>query len=145
ERPYLTRSLRVPDPVTRHLLGDDGPDPVVAPFLGAAVASSAIDGSPLARALELGVPLVYVRDRTGAAALSFVAGGVARFGAPILVLALAAAGAGDDVGELARAAGRHARLREAVLVVSGVETLAERGSSAVTAFTELLGPVVLIG
>ena len=29
DRPFLTRSLRVPDRVTAHLLGDDTPDPLV--------------------------------------------------------------------------------------------------------------------
>ena len=31
DRPFLSRSLRVPDRVTAHLLGDDRPDPIVAP------------------------------------------------------------------------------------------------------------------
>ena len=33
DRPFLTRSLRVPDRVAAHLLGDDGPDPVVDALL----------------------------------------------------------------------------------------------------------------
>ena len=33
ERPFLTRSLRVPDRVVAHLLGDDTPDPALAPHL----------------------------------------------------------------------------------------------------------------
>ncbi|MEW2340473.1 ATP-binding protein [Streptomyces griseoaurantiacus] len=33
ERPFLTRSLRVPDRVVAHLLGDDTPDPDLAPHL----------------------------------------------------------------------------------------------------------------
>ncbi|KPC67417.1 hypothetical protein ADL26_20810, partial [Thermoactinomyces vulgaris] len=35
ERPLLTRSLRVPDRVTAHLLGGDGCDPVAAPLVEA--------------------------------------------------------------------------------------------------------------
>src|ERR1019366_1673304 len=37
ERPFLTRSLRVPDRVTAHLLGVDAPDPIVAALLTTAV------------------------------------------------------------------------------------------------------------
>ena len=33
ERPFLTRSLRVPDRVAMHLLGDDHADPALVPFL----------------------------------------------------------------------------------------------------------------
>ncbi|MDQ0788169.1 ATP-binding protein [Streptomyces sp. B3I8] len=33
ERPFLTRSLRVPDRVVAHLLGDDTPDPALTPHL----------------------------------------------------------------------------------------------------------------
>jgi hypothetical protein len=145
DRPYLTRPLRVPDPVTRHLLGDDGPDPIIAPFMAEAIASATVDGAALAQALDLGLPLLYVRDRVGAAALSFAASGVARAGLPIVVLDLGSVAVDDDITTVAKAAGRHARLQGAVLVVSGIEPLVERGGSTLHAFTELPGPVVLIG
>jgi SpoVK/Ycf46/Vps4 family AAA+-type ATPase len=145
DRPYLTRPLRVPDPVTRYLLGDDGPDPTVAPFVTEAVASPTVDGAPLAGALGQGRSLVYVRDRVGAAALSFVARGATDHGVGFVALDLASLATDDDIRALARAAGRHARLRGAVLVVAGLDNLAERGSHAVRAFTDLPGPVVVVG
>ncbi len=145
ERPYLTRPLRVPDPVTRHLLGDDGPDPVLAPFATDALASAAIDGSPVSHALDLGMGLIYLRDRTGAASLSFAARGVEGHGAPILALDLGTLAPDDDVVAIAKAAGRQAGLRGAVLVVAGLDTLVERDRAGVRAFTDGPGPVVLIG
>ncbi len=145
ERPYLTRPLRVPDPVTRHLLGDDGSDPIVAPFVTAALASAAIDGAAIAHALTLGLKLVYIRDRTGAAALSFAARGVEAFGAPIVAIDLATLAPNDDIVAIAKAAGRHAGLRGAVLVVDGLDAVVDRDRATVRAFTDGPGPVVLIG
>jgi hypothetical protein len=145
DRPFLTRPLRVPDPVTRFLLGDDGPDPAVAPFTTTALASSAVDPVPLARAIERGVPLSYVRDRVGAAAMSFVAGAAAACGRPLVALDLATLAPDDDIRALARAASRHARLHGALLMVMPVDVLADRGAPAVRAFTDRPGPTVLIG
>ena len=61
-----------------------------------AVAAPDIDGGPLAQALGLGLSLFYVRDRVGAASLSFVAHGVEAAGAPLVVLDLGPVAADDD-------------------------------------------------
>jgi hypothetical protein len=145
DRPFLTRSLRVPDPVTRHLLGDDGIDPGIAAFVTEPRPDASIDGSPVADALRLGLPLVYVRDRVGAASLSFVARGAELADLPVVAIDLTAIAADEDLAVVARAAGRHAGLQGAVLVVDGADTLAERGGAAMRPFTAAPGPVVLIG
>ena len=67
ERPFLTRSLRVPDRVAAHLLGVDARDPVVSALLTAAprLRSRACRlGGPIAGPLAGGGSLadVYVRD-----------------------------------------------------------------------------------
>ncbi|MEW1720626.1 AAA family ATPase [Streptomyces sp. NPDC093109] len=70
ERPFLSRSLRVPDRVVAHLLGDDTPDPAldgtVRPLPYARSAGTAFGGDPLVRRLAerlSGRPLtVYLRE-----------------------------------------------------------------------------------
>ena len=65
DRPFLTRSLRCPDRVSAHLLGDDRVDAMLADLL----ADSAGGPAPPAgvgRALAVGTPLVYARERPGA-------------------------------------------------------------------------------
>src|SRR5258705_8176987 len=60
ERPFLTRSLRVPDRVTGHLLGDDTPEPALADLL---IDSEPVgDGERLAGALLAGQRLIHLRE-----------------------------------------------------------------------------------
>ena len=62
DRPFLTRSLRVPDRVTAHLLGDDrrSRSGRACASMPAAVARRARRRST--RALRDGMPLVYLRE-----------------------------------------------------------------------------------
>jgi SpoVK/Ycf46/Vps4 family AAA+-type ATPase len=147
ERPFLTRSLRVPDPVAIHLLGHDGIDPAVFPLVTAAVVSPDFDTSSIVRALNGGCPLIYVRDRVGAAALSYATSGLLAAGRAALALDLTRVGGEDDLAPLVRAAVRQARLSGAALVAGPVEALAERpgGAALVRRFAEAPGVVVLLG
>lgn len=77
ERPFLSRSLRVPDRVTAHLLGDDTPDAALAgqvTLLRPRPAESAPQGGPLverlAERLGAGRPAVYLREEREGDALS---------------------------------------------------------------------------
>jgi hypothetical protein len=150
ERPFLTRSLRVPDRVTAHLLGDDRPDQAIAGLLVAA-ASTGTASAPdepavaaLGRALAEASP-VYLRERQGSAAPALAVAALAAAGrGAIRVDATRIAPHGEpaaDAGLLAR----EARLRHAGLIVGPLESLLERGSSAVRAFAELPAPVLLLG
>lgn len=145
ERPFLTRSLRVPDPVAAYLLGQDTIDPSVAPFLTETVVSDDLPIEPLVRAWAEDIDLVYVRDRVGAAALSFAATAVAANDRPVLALDLGVLAADDDVSQVASAAVRHARMSGATLVVGPIDKLAERGHHAMRLFTDAHASVVLIG
>jgi hypothetical protein len=144
DRPFLTRSLRVPDRVTAHLLGDDSPDPSLAELL--VERPSAPVGRPegMARAFAGGAPLFYLRERPGTAARAYAAGGLRGAGLDALVVDLDRADE-RDITELARIAGREARMRDAGLVAGPVESLVARGQHAVRAFAELPCPVVLTG
>ena len=145
DRPSLTRPLRVPDRVTAHLLGDDSPDPVVEALLTPSVAVEVDEVDVIARGLGSGLGLVYVRERPGASGQSLGLTALARLGRQAIGLDLGRMAAGDDPALIAVAASREARLRGAGLVVGPVEPLVERGATAVRAFAELPGPVILVG
>lgn len=145
ERPFLTRSLRVPDRVTAHLLGDDAPIAEVEQLLAPVVAAEAFPPGPVERGLVAGARLFYLREAVGAAGSAAAATGYARAGLPCLRLDLERLPAGAEVDGLAAAAVREARLLSAGLVVGPVEVLAERGPAAVRAFTEVACPVALVG
>lgn len=145
DRPYLTRSLRVPDRVAAHLLGDDTLDPRVAFLATDPVPLAVPQAAPIARALEAEVRLVHVQERLGAAAVAMTAAALAASHRSVLVLDLGRLGAADDAGEVAATAARECRLRDLTLVAGPVDVLTERGAGAVRAFAEAPCPVVLVG
>ncbi|GAA4587415.1 ATP-binding protein [Planotetraspora phitsanulokensis] len=120
ERPLLSRTLRVPDRVVAHLLGDDRPDTALAPVLSPATdttpdvtgpAAVTLPGAErLARAVRNGVRLIYLRERSG--------GG----GRALAVAALSAAGAGALCADAALLTPDLARslYREALLTGRGI-------------------------
>jgi hypothetical protein len=146
DRPMLTRSLRVPDRVTAHLLGDDTPDALLAPLVATTREADIGAVEVLARALGAGVTLAYLQERAGASGASLARTALARTGRPSVELDLTRLTPTDDPVAIAAAAGREARLLGGGLVVGPVEALAERGAAvAVRAFSERPCPVVLIG
>jgi ATPase family associated with various cellular activities (AAA) len=145
DRPFLTRSLRVADRVTAHLLGDDKPDAAIADLLIESRPSPIGDVELLARALDSGIPLVYIRERAGASGRSLAAAALERIGRPVLQLDLARLGANDSPRDVAAATSREAGLRGAGIVAGPIETMAERGAAAVRAFGECRAPVIMIG
>ncbi|MCX5398693.1 ATP-binding protein [Streptomyces sp. NBC_00102] len=133
ERPFLSRSLRVPDRVVSHLLGDDSPDaaltghlhpldPAAAPYDGhdgpGAHGASPDDGpgrfvERLAARIASGPPVTaYVRERREGDGLSCVAAALRAAGRP----ALRYTGPEDGVPGLLR----EARLTGCAVVVEGL-------------------------
>jgi hypothetical protein len=145
DRPFLTRPLRVADRVTAHLLGDDQPDAAIADLLVESVPAPIGDVDMLARAIDGGIPLVYLRERSGSSGRSLAAAALGRLGRPVLQLDLVRLGANDNPREIAAAASREAGLRGAGIVAGPVELIADRGPAAVRAFAECRGPVILVG
>ena len=145
DRPFLTRSLRVADRVTAHLLGDDQPEASIADLLIEAVPAPIGDVELLARAIDAGIPLVYIRERPGASGRSLAAAALERLGRPGLQLDLGRLGPNEVPRDVAAATSREAGLRGAGIVAGPIETLSERGPGAVRAFAECRAPVVLLG
>ncbi len=149
DRPYLTRSLRVPDRVAIHLLGDDRPDSDLAALLVPPSPPVAVDAAPLARALGAGTQLVYVREKPGSSGRALASAALATVGMGTLSLDLERLDPDADVAAVARAAAREARLVGAGLVAGPLEALGDhvdpRTRAAVRAFAELPTVVVLLG
>ncbi|GHA84157.1 ATPase AAA [Streptomyces tendae] len=140
ERPFLTRSLRVPDRLVGHLLGDDTPDAALLGLLlpmpdplPAAGGDSDVFVRRLAARLQDGPLTAYLREPRegdGLAALSTVLDAAG-------VDALRCTDPEDHVPELLR----EARLDGRALVVSG---LPEKPGPLVRALTAATGVTVLM-
>jgi hypothetical protein len=168
ERPYLTRPLRVPDRVTAHLLGSDRPDAALAAVLAArpVTAEAVTDGavtagavtagagaggagaggaSALARVILGGCRLCYLREKPGSAGRDLAGAVLDQLGREAVTIDLTRLTPQADLDTVARVAAREAQLRNGGLIAGPVEALLERGPTAVRAFADLPGLVLLTG
>ncbi|HEX8629322.1 MAG TPA: ATP-binding protein [Catenuloplanes sp.] len=142
DRPFLSRTLRVPDRVVGYLLGDERPDPILAGIVDAAAAPAPglPDADLLARAINAGARLAYLRERPGGSGLALGVTALARLGMD--ALAVDAAGLADAPG-LARAVLREAVLRGAGVVLGPLDGAG--AAAALEAFARSTVPLVLYG
>ncbi len=145
DRPFLTRSIRVPDRVAGHLVGDDTTDPLVAALEMTPSDRDLAGVATLEGGLRAGARLVYVRERIGTAPVTLAARALARLGRPPVVVDLGRLEPQQDIGSVATAVIREARLRGGGLVAGPIDVLAERGAAAVRAFAEGACVAVLHG
>lgn len=145
ERPFLTRSLRVPDRVTLHLLGHDSPDPLVAALLTNGKHFPLAGLPALKRSLESGHCLFYVKEGPGAAGRAAALSTFSELGKPAIVLDLKRVDSTSPVLDLAACAVREARLRGVGLVISSFEAVPDTVPSLVRLVSEEHWPVVFVG
>ena len=146
ERPVLTRSLRVPDRVTAHLLGSDIPDPVVAALAYQGEATASDQAAVLVRWMrDSPSRLAYVRERPGASGAALAASAFTGIGRPTLALDLERLRSDDDPTMVAALTAREAGLTGAGVVAGPVEVLFAKGLPAVRAFSEMPSLIVLVG
>jgi hypothetical protein len=145
DRPFLTRSLRVPDRVTAYLLGDDGPDPVLAALIHYSDLGQELTLSDLHRWAEADPRLAYVRQPPGAETEPIAAAAFEAAGRPTLSIDLNRLRPEDDIIAIAALTAREARLLGAGVVAGPIEMLSSRGLPAVRAFSEIPVPLVLSG
>jgi hypothetical protein len=145
DRPFLTRSLRVPDRVGAFLLGGDAPDPSIAGLLYDCEPASVADRSGLSGWLGADGRLAYVRERSGAAAAPEAAAALVAAGRPVLAVDLRRLKNDDEPAPLAGLLAREAALLDGGLIVGPIEILTARGAGAVQAFAEVSSPVILFG
>jgi hypothetical protein len=143
-RPFLSRTLRVPDRVTAYLLGDDTPDPVVEPYLAATVAWPGPGHSHLVNALRTGTRLFYAHEEPGASASSLFAAALAEVGLGVIEIDLSAAVAGAAAA-LVPAVLREVGLSGAGLVLGHADELAGRDLPALRRFAEATAIVCFAG
>ncbi|CAM5733201.1 ATP-binding protein OS=Streptomyces alboniger OX=132473 GN=CP975_27720 PE=4 SV=1 [Streptomyces alboniger] len=115
ERPFLSRSLRVPDRLIAHLLGDDTPDPALHAHLSPMAEPLPVDDDfvhRLAARLRVGPLTAYLREHREGDGLAAIGGALHAAGLD----ALHFSGPEDRVPDLLR----EARLGGGAVVVSGL-------------------------
>jgi len=165
ERPVLTRSLRVPDRVTAHLLGGDIPDAVVAALTyqceQATPEQAAVlvrwmrqqsDSPPIGSQIpspsgggQDGGKLAYIRERPGASGAALASSAFTQIGRPTLALDLERLRSDDDPTTVAALTAREAGLTGAGVVAGPVEVLFAKGLPAVRGFSEMPALIALVG
>ena len=145
DRPFLTRSLRVPDRVIAHLLGDSAAEAATQLVLLDVEGYPSPLGDRLAHALGSGAGVVHIREReTGTAAATAVAA-LQAIGRDAVVVDLSLLVRGPDPQELVLACAREALLRDAGLVAGPVEDLAEHHAESVQRLSRWPSPVLFLG
>ena len=143
--PWLSRPLVVPDPVVAVLAGDVPADPVVARLRTTAVPLDLPGGKVVARAVEQGAPLVWVRSVQGAAGISLAAGAFASVGLNCLAIDLRLHLPDQNLTDLLAAATREAGLLGWALLVAGADVIAEAGDrGALEALEHAAVPVIAV-
>ena len=156
ERPFLTRSLRVPDRLTAHLLGGDEPDATLLHCLAdlpPLPERAGPDEEAVGRALRAGATLIHLHEKPGAASRMAAVVALREAGLGAVVLDLHRLAPDEDIGALAQVAAREARLRGAGLVAGPLEVLTSadpsvggakaRASAAIRRLAEVECPVLL--
>jgi hypothetical protein len=110
DRPFLTRSLSVPDRVVAHLLGDDTPDLSVWRAVVATDDGGANPAPGAAHAVASGARLLYLRDAPGGAGPAALAAAFEEAGFPPIVIDLDRVDTGADPARFGPALALEARL-----------------------------------
>lgn len=146
DRPFLTRSLRVPDRVASHLLGSDRVDPVIDALSYIPSMASAEHAALLLRWLERkDGRLAYVREHPGTSGAAIASRAFEQVARPTLALDLERLRPEDDLAVVASLASREAGLTGAGIVAGPIEVLTAKGLAAVRAFSEIPSTVILVG
>ncbi|HEY4866626.1 MAG TPA: ATP-binding protein [Candidatus Dormibacteraeota bacterium] len=145
DRPFLTRSLRVPDRVSAFLLGEDPPEDAIAGLISTSPPAGAEAIPMLADSLRAGQELVYIRERPGASGIALAVAALRSEGLDAICADLRRLRPDQEPHEVAALLTREARLRDRGLVVGPLEALGARGAAAVQPFAEAPGVRILCG
>ncbi|KQO96741.1 ATP-binding protein [Leifsonia sp. Leaf264] len=143
DRPLPSRSIRVPDRVVGHLLGDDSSDRALDGVLREPTAVAWGDERSVVRALSAGIGLVYLREPSTGSGEAVAVRALRAHGLDALHLDLARIGSGAEAIVLARLAAREARLRRCGLIAASVT--ADAAPALLEAMDAAPQPTILIG
>jgi hypothetical protein len=144
DRPFLTRSLRVPDSVCNFLSGSDAPDPALDRLFATVEPYASDQVEMIRRSRDVGTRLWYVREELGGSGYSIATAALSNDGAPPALAIDLSTADDDDVPALAATAVRDARLRAVPLIVGPVEKMAS-SVRAIRLVAESAGPVAIVG
>jgi hypothetical protein len=143
ERPFATRTLRVPERVVAGLLGDDAPAAAVAVLTREPLPFGAGIAPVLERAVAAGVPVVYLDERSGTVRHA-AAGALVDIGAEPLLIDFHSLPAAPTV-QLCRDIRREAVLGGRTLVAGPIDALVGAEPALLRALTGGPATVVLTG
>jgi hypothetical protein len=146
DRPFLSRTLRVPDRVVAHLLDGDAVAHEVERVLdGATMPAWSGRSETLERALSTGLHPVYLREAGTASGATTAAAAAAWLRAPVLSIDLRLLGEEPNPIEVVDKVILEARLAHALVVAGPIEALAERHPATIRRLAESPSPAVLFG
>lgn len=149
DRPLLSRQLRVPDRVAAYLLGDDRPDANLAAVCWPDDLSNLppLPGAPeLARAVEAGTGLAYLRELAGGSGLAVAAAGLALAGRPTLPVNAEVLGSSETDPSVVRALMLEAMLTGAGMVAGPIGADGQRGLRGIVELLAHAGvPLIVYG
>ena len=145
DRPFLSRSLRVPDRVVQFLLGADAPDEQILEFLTHRRPIHAPPVEALAACLRDGESLVYVKEATSGTGTGLVAAAVHLAQMPLLAIDLGLIAASPHRGEIVGVVARESALTGAVVLAHPVESLAGEAVDVLRRLCAIGLPVALVG
>lgn len=144
DRPFLTRSLRVPDGVSNWLAGSEALDEALTAFVAPVNPHESPPADKLRRSNGAGGTLWYLREAPGASGASIAAAVFAGEGIEPLVVDLQRADGAEEAVRVASVAVREARLRD-VPVVAGPIDAVVAAPAAITTLADNDCKVVLVG
>jgi hypothetical protein len=143
DRPILTRSLRVRDRISSHLLGFSRPEPELERTLASVAGNQGLP--PLMQAIVAGVRLVYLHEEGVASGVSVAIGSAAAVDARAVPIDLARLSAAAKPVDVAAEAVREARLNMALLVAGPLQALAGSANDVIRLLADSGWPTVLVG
>lgn len=141
---WLSSELAAPHRVVAHALGVDAPTRALAACLIHPLAVELPPTASIARAVDAGAPMIWIRSPLGAAGLEMALGALEALGVAGLCVDLRRAPAGALFREVLADAVREAGLLGRALVLGGAERLGEEGTEALAALGEAVVPVLAV-
>jgi hypothetical protein len=145
DRPFLSRSVLVPDRVCAFLLGEDAVDAKIEPFVTTPVPAPVPGADDAVEALRAGSRLIYARETSGGSGTSLACWAYTTVGLSTFQVDVRHAPGELSVDAFVAALVREAGLRDAAVTIHGADDLARRHPLLLQRLTELPTVTTLVG